>query len=505
MKRNENCFGCHETPIKVVHKGVYKITKLCLTCNIARPFRSSHCSDCDNCTLRFDHHCPWIGGCVGKRNYIYFFLFLIILNIKNIFLMVFAIIHICMTYVKTKDEEKTTKAWVSKKLDSIIPSLFTIIFLTVIMIFTTGLILYHISLILYNRTTKEEIKKLIFEKIGNPYDKGKVRNCNEFWTRHKDMKNDYTVKDLRIKVKSEKITNRVLAKKLKPKIMPYSEKERKLKNKQKNNGNKKDLDEKEKHRNISDNESGSNSKSDRSDSRIDTVSDNTSRNSKEENNNQIMNKIKNKIKNKNIKKNDKNELSKSNSGSNKSVSNSASESSKSKNKNSENNKSDTSSKNSKNKENNKQIKNGKRSSKKSSSNKSNSNKSSSNKNKSNKSSSKTGSNQNEVDNFSDVDISDENNDSNRKICNTSIKNSNNINNNIINKINELDNKNSRIKTYMNEKKWNLTNDENLSYKIAQQRLDELSSEITIHEEIKQIQSSMSIPRENSCVSSLSQS
>lgn len=495
MKRNENCFGCHETPIKVVHKGVYKITKLCLTCNIARPFRSSHCSDCDNCTLRFDHHCPWIGGCVGKRNYIYFFLFLIILNIKNIFLMVFAIIHICMTYVKTKDEEKTTKAWVSKKLDSIIPSLFTIIFLTVIMIFTTGLILYHISLILYNRTTKEEIKKLIFEKIGNPYDKGKVRNCNEFWTRHKDMKNDYTVKDLRIKVKSEKITNRVLAKKLKPKIMPYSEKERKLKNKQKNNGNKKDLNEKEKHRNISDNESGSNSKSDRSDSRIDTVSDNTSRNSKEENNNQIMNKIKNKIKNKNIKKNDKNELSKSNSGSNKSVSNSANESSKSKNKNSENNKSDTSSKNSKNKENNKQIKNGKRSSKKSSSNKSNSN----------KSSSKTGSNQNEVDNFSDVDISDENNDSNRKICNTSIKNSNNINNNIINKINELDNKNSRIKTYMNEKKWNLTNDENLSYKIAQQRLDELSSEITIHEEIKQIQSSMSIPRENSCVSSLSQS
>ena len=207
MKRNENCFGCHETPIKVVHKGVYKITKLCLTCNIARPFRSSHCSDCDNCTLRFDHHCPWIGGCVGKRNYIYFFLFLIILNIKNIFLMVFAIIHICMTYVKTKDEEKTTKAWVSKKLDSIIPSLFTIIFLTVIMIFTTGLILYHISLILYNRTTKEEIKKLIFEKIGNPYDKGKVRNCNEFWTRHKDMKNDYTVKDLRIKVKSENDTN----------------------------------------------------------------------------------------------------------------------------------------------------------------------------------------------------------------------------------------------------------------------------------------------------------
>ena len=110
-----------------------------------------------------------------------------------------------------------------------------------------------------------------------------------------------------------------------------------------------------------------------------------------------------------------------------------------------------------------------------------------------------------MDNFSDVDISDENNDSNIKICNTSIKNSSNLNNNIINNINELDNKTYQIKTYMNEKKWNLTNDENLSYKIAQQRLDELSSEITIHEEINQMQSSMSIPRENSYISSLSQS
>ena len=54
-------------------------------------------------------------------------------------------------------------------------------------------------------------------------------------------------------------------------------------------------------------------------------------------------------------------------------------------------------------------------------------------------------------------------------------------------------------------KTNLTNDENLNYKIAQQRLEELSSEITIHEEINQLKSSLSIPRENSCTFSLSES
>jgi hypothetical protein len=54
----------------------FQLMKFCRTCYILRPFRTSHCRICGACVEKYDHHCPWLGNCIGKNNYRSFLLFL---------------------------------------------------------------------------------------------------------------------------------------------------------------------------------------------------------------------------------------------------------------------------------------------------------------------------------------------------------------------------------------------------------------------------------------------
>ncbi|XP_020148328.1 probable protein S-acyltransferase 12 isoform X1 [Aegilops tauschii subsp. strangulata] len=51
--------------------------RYCSRCQNGKPPRCHHCSICDRCVLKMDHHCVWVVNCVGARNYKYFLLFLV--------------------------------------------------------------------------------------------------------------------------------------------------------------------------------------------------------------------------------------------------------------------------------------------------------------------------------------------------------------------------------------------------------------------------------------------
>ncbi|XP_068181563.1 palmitoyltransferase ZDHHC15B [Antennarius striatus] len=50
--------------------------RFCDRCQVLKPDRCHHCSVCETCVLKMDHHCPWVNNCVGFSNYKFFLLFL---------------------------------------------------------------------------------------------------------------------------------------------------------------------------------------------------------------------------------------------------------------------------------------------------------------------------------------------------------------------------------------------------------------------------------------------
>ena len=141
----------------------------CYSCYLYRPPRTSHCAVCDNCVERFDHHCLWLGNCIGKKNYKYFYTLLGSLNINAIFQIIFCVYVLTIEVKKIKNKE-------NKGYTFIIIIGFIILYnLLFLIIFIGKLFILHTYLVFKGLTfyeySKEKMKS--FPNGMNPFNKYK--------------------------------------------------------------------------------------------------------------------------------------------------------------------------------------------------------------------------------------------------------------------------------------------------------------------------------------------
>lgn len=174
--------------------------KYCRTCKFFRPPRCSHCAICERCIDTFDHHCPWLNNCVGRRNYRYFFQFLFLLCIHMIIIFAF-----CLSYILHDQHYQTIsesllndpyesliaknvldldtstvslasqRAFVGFSDYRFIVSIVLLVLLGLLAIPIFGLTGFHVFLVAKGRTTNEQVTGK-FQHQGDIFTQGCCRN-----------------------------------------------------------------------------------------------------------------------------------------------------------------------------------------------------------------------------------------------------------------------------------------------------------------------------------------
>lgn len=140
--------------------------KYCETCKSYRPPRCSHCRLCGNCVEGIDHHCSYLHGCIGRRNYFAFLVFVVVTALAAIYVVVFSAVHFSMLchhdHISFKQALKESPgAAVSFILGiGVLPPILYLLY-------------YHVRLLLFNLTTIEQIRASassnLFRATTRPY------------------------------------------------------------------------------------------------------------------------------------------------------------------------------------------------------------------------------------------------------------------------------------------------------------------------------------------------
>ncbi|KDO73420.1 hypothetical protein CISIN_1g006702mg [Citrus sinensis] len=158
-------------------------SQLCATCKIVRPLRAKHCSTCDRCVEQFDHHCPWVSNCIGKKNKWDFFLFLVLEVSAMLVTGAVTVIRVFTDPVAPS----SFGAWMSYASTHHIGALSFLIADFSLFFGVAVLTAVQASQISRNITTNEMANALRYNylrgaggRFRNPYDHGCKRNCSDF-------------------------------------------------------------------------------------------------------------------------------------------------------------------------------------------------------------------------------------------------------------------------------------------------------------------------------------
>lgn len=85
--------GYAGVPVRAVEQNIITARagwRYCDLCSVYQPPDAVHCPECNVCIEGYDHHCPWMGQCIGKRNFPFFMMF----NLSWLFYLFYAIIWV---------------------------------------------------------------------------------------------------------------------------------------------------------------------------------------------------------------------------------------------------------------------------------------------------------------------------------------------------------------------------------------------------------------------------
>ncbi|KAG9156665.1 hypothetical protein Leryth_006624 [Lithospermum erythrorhizon] len=158
-------------------------SQLCSTCKIVRPLRAKHCSTCDRCVEQFDHHCPWVSNCIGKKNKWDFFAF-ILLEVSAMVITGAVALTRLLTDPLAPSGFGTWLSHAGNQHIGVVLFLFADFFLfSAVAVLTV----VQASQISRNITTNEMANAMRYSylrgpggRFRNPYDHGIKKNCSDF-------------------------------------------------------------------------------------------------------------------------------------------------------------------------------------------------------------------------------------------------------------------------------------------------------------------------------------